>query len=132
MLTIPCEKSFLGQYFYEKLRPLIKFWIDENGQKLFAQNDLVKKLSRAKEKAKIQNKYNLDQCCYWGKQLLKIMKEACNNQLDKAQKSGIASKDEGQENANPQAEQGTEKPKKFEKSKKARKNKKKNWKKRQE
>ena len=46
-------ETLLGQSFYEKLRPLIKLWIDENGRELFAWDDLVKKSLKAKAKAKI-------------------------------------------------------------------------------
>lgn len=46
-------ETLLGQYFYEDLRPLIKVWINKDGQELFTWNDLIKKKSRAEAKAKI-------------------------------------------------------------------------------
>lgn len=55
------------------------------------------------------------------------MKEACNYQPKKAQKSDTASQDQGQKKTILQAKQETEEPEKSEKSKKARNKKKNNW-----
>lgn len=46
-------EALLGQYFYEGFRPLIKLWIDEKGREQFVEDDLVKKIIRAKVKAKL-------------------------------------------------------------------------------
>lgn len=54
------SEALLGQYFHEELRPLMKLWIDEDGQELFDCNDLVKRSSNAKIKAKIQNNRDSD------------------------------------------------------------------------
>lgn len=49
------SKAFLSQYFHKKLRPSIELWINEDGQKLFTWDDLVKNLPKAEANAKIQN-----------------------------------------------------------------------------
>lgn len=79
------SKALLGQFFYESLRLLIKIWIDKEGQKLLAWDDLVERLSKVKAKVKIWNNRNLDQYCHKKKQLLKVLKKAHDNQLEKTQ-----------------------------------------------
>ena len=61
------SEAFLGQYFYEKLKQLIKLWIYEDSRELFVWDDFVKKLLRAKAKVKIQNNHDLNQRCHWDK-----------------------------------------------------------------
>lgn len=80
------SEALLGQYFYEGLRPLIKFWIDKEGREWLTRNDLVRKVTRAEAKAKIQtaNSRELDQRCPRGKQSLKLMKKARDEQPEKA------------------------------------------------
>lgn len=77
-------KALLARYFYKSLEPLIKLWINEDGRKLFTWNDSVKKSSKAKTKAKIQNNYNLDLRYYWGKWQLKLMRGTHNKVPKKA------------------------------------------------
>lgn len=52
MRCIPIE-DLLGRYFYKGLKPSIKLWIDEEGQKLDGWDALIKKITRAKTKARI-------------------------------------------------------------------------------
>ena len=103
------SEALLDRYFYEGLRPSIKLWIDEDGWKLLAWDDLVKKSSRAEAKAKIQNNWDLDQRCHRGKRPLKLMKKARNEHPEKVQqKTAATSQGQGKTN---QAKQGN-KPKK--------------------
>lgn len=83
------SKVFLGQYCYESLKLLIKLQIDENGQQLFAWNDFFKILSRAKLIVKIRSNDDLDKYYYQDKYLLKLIKEAPNNQPEKVKKSVV-------------------------------------------
>ena len=47
------SEGLLGRYFYESLRPSIKLWIDKEGQEQLGWDDLVKKTTMAKAKARI-------------------------------------------------------------------------------
>lgn len=96
-------------------------WIKKNGRELIAWYDFVKKLSRAKRKAKIQNNQDLNQDCYRGKRPLKLIKKARDKQLEKTQlkPSGSLS---GQINAQIKKENKAKKAKR-EKTKKKKKKK---------
>lgn len=65
-------EDVLYQYFYKSLRPLIRLWIDEKGQKLDDWNVLVKKAAKAEAKAKMQASAsrNINQQCQRDNQLI--------------------------------------------------------------
>lgn len=84
------SRVLLGRYFYKSLKPSIKLWINEKSWELLFWDNLIKKLSQAKAKAKIQNKRDLNQYCPWSKKLLKLIKESQDEQSEKAQKNCAA------------------------------------------
>lgn len=57
-------KVLLRRIFYNGLRLLIKFWIDEVGHKQFTCKRLVRAANKAKLKARIYKFKNLDQSCF--------------------------------------------------------------------
>lgn len=71
-------EALLGQYFYADIRLSVKLLFNNKGREDLTWDELVKKATRAKSKAKIQKNYDLDQQCPQGKWPLKLMKKNYN------------------------------------------------------
>lgn len=61
------SEDLLVWYFYNGLRPSIKLWIDKEGWKLDGWEELIKKATKVKVKAKMQltSSHDMDQRSYY-------------------------------------------------------------------